>query len=489
MMLNGALTKGVNVMVSPARLIGRKVLRSLNIFGLDHLDPIILAALADEQPLLLIGAHGTAKSALLNRIAEMLELKHRHYNASLISFDDLLGYPVPNAEKNGLTYLRTENDLWDAESVFLDEISRCRPESQNKLFSVIHERRVQGLSLKNLKFRWAAMNPPLSPDSEEVDDDEIYSGSLPLDPALADRFPWVVVIPKLSELPKKDRLSIIRSGDAKINSKLNLTELIREVRDARSLQSETDLDWAVEYVGSVLTPLEEAGFTLSGRRAAFLARNIMFVHSAQQVLGRKESISSSAYLALKWGLPQRALGRTLNESKLNAIHKLALQTAGEPISSPWHAIRSTSDLVKRVAIALPFAGDVLSKHEFSNLVTDAYSSLSLPKRYIFSRRLLPSLATSGAVNVPAFELLSSCATKVAEFCNEKSHTLELHRSKLPEWKKLIGVVSRLEKNGPDSVNLGNYLLTIYAVEKEVFDPEEIIELDEKWGELFSSNSP
>jgi MoxR-like ATPase len=32
--------------------------------------------------------------------------------------------------------------------VFIDEISRCRPEVQNKLFSLIHERCVQGLPLR-----------------------------------------------------------------------------------------------------------------------------------------------------------------------------------------------------------------------------------------------------------------------------------------------------------------------------------------------------
>jgi hypothetical protein len=40
----------------------RHLLRSLNLFGLDHLDPVILAALADERPRLLNGAHGTASS-------------------------------------------------------------------------------------------------------------------------------------------------------------------------------------------------------------------------------------------------------------------------------------------------------------------------------------------------------------------------------------------------------------------------------------------
>ena len=71
----------------------RPWLRSLNLFGLDHLDAVLLAALASEAPLLLIGPHGSAKSALLGRVAGALALAHRHYNASLVSFDDLLGFP------------------------------------------------------------------------------------------------------------------------------------------------------------------------------------------------------------------------------------------------------------------------------------------------------------------------------------------------------------------------------------------------------------
>src|SRR4051812_9143926 len=84
-----------------------RLLRRLNVFGLDHLDAVLLAALASGEPLLLIGPHGSAKSALLNRFASALGLEHRHYNASLVSFDDLLGFPVPNAARNGLDYLHT----------------------------------------------------------------------------------------------------------------------------------------------------------------------------------------------------------------------------------------------------------------------------------------------------------------------------------------------------------------------------------------------
>lgn len=40
-------------------------LRALGLYGLDHFDAVVLAALASEAPLLLIGAHCSAKSALL----------------------------------------------------------------------------------------------------------------------------------------------------------------------------------------------------------------------------------------------------------------------------------------------------------------------------------------------------------------------------------------------------------------------------------------
>ena len=98
--------------IDPVSLAGRStgLLASLGLYGLDHLDAIVLAALASEAPLLLIGPHGSAKSALLNRAAAALGLDHRHYNASLLSFDDLLGFPVPNDARDGLQYLRTPGD-------------------------------------------------------------------------------------------------------------------------------------------------------------------------------------------------------------------------------------------------------------------------------------------------------------------------------------------------------------------------------------------
>jgi MoxR-like ATPase len=105
----------------------RGLLRALGIAGWDALEPAILAALATESPLLLVGPHGSAKTLLLARLAEALGLAFRHYNASILSFDDLLGYPVP--QDGRLVYLETPATIWQAEAVLFDEVSSCRTSS------------------------------------------------------------------------------------------------------------------------------------------------------------------------------------------------------------------------------------------------------------------------------------------------------------------------------------------------------------------------
>ena len=110
--------------------------KSLGLEGWEKLEPVILAALASEEPLLLVGRHGAAKSFLLERLAEALELEFRCYNASLLNFDDLVGFPIPTEDKQSLRYISTPAAIWDAEVVFLDEINRTKPELQNKLFPI-----------------------------------------------------------------------------------------------------------------------------------------------------------------------------------------------------------------------------------------------------------------------------------------------------------------------------------------------------------------
>jgi len=420
----------------------RFFLRELNIFGFDHLDPVFLAALADERPLLLIGAHGTAKSELLNRLAAALKLEHRHFNASLISFDDLLGYPVPNNDRNGLEYLRTPGDLWDAESVLLDEISRCRPEIQNKLFSVIHERRVQGLPLGRLRYRWAAMNPPVSlddDDAEHLDSADIYHGSLPLDPALADRFPYVVSVPGLLEISVANRRRLLaRGGDVPENTS-SIAEQIAATRDHLANLGDGLRKWTVAWVDGLIVPLHESGLEISGRRAVSLGATVLSVYAAGLVLGRETNLADAAYLALKWGLPQRALGRRINEPQLMAAHRIAERAAGEPEDSPWRIVNSEPDPVKRIVQVLELAPDAVNRRDLSHLVQDALAERPPAERHALALNLVPVFSVRDRLTATVYEQITELVSPVLQFTEGGRQELQTHRNRAGEWDRLLSV--------------------------------------------------
>ena len=89
---------------------GTSILRALGVVGLEAIEPVILAALATEAPILLVGPHGTAQSLLLSRLCEALGLEWRHYNASLLNYDDLVGYPLPD-DKGSLRFIQTHASI------------------------------------------------------------------------------------------------------------------------------------------------------------------------------------------------------------------------------------------------------------------------------------------------------------------------------------------------------------------------------------------
>ncbi len=464
----------------------RYLLQSLNLFGLDYLDAVILAALTDEKPLLLIGGHGTAKSELLNRVAIALSLEHRHYNASLISFDDLIGYPVPNAERTQLEYLHTPGDIWSAESVFLDEISRCKPEHQNRLFSIIHERRIQGLPLTNLRYRWSAMNPaPVRDDIDYEDEQALYCGSLPLDAALADRFPYVVKIPTLEQFSVEDRLRIINEGGDFHRTGL-VEEMLAETKAVLAGCTSDERQWAARYVNALVIPLKQAGLAISGRRAVSLSQTILSLHAANQVLATRVNLDRSALDALRHGLPQVAQGVKVRESLIKTIHKGAIQEANNPTGGIWQVIRNELDPIKRVQMALGANSDECGRLQFSQLVNDAWASLTRPRQYLFARNFLPAL-TEDRLTVNTLEILLEPLSRVEQFASTESHNFSQSRVRAGDWDQLQKVILKLKNSGTaNQIDLGNLLYTIYWVENEQFDAAALVRLDTRWGRLFGS---
>ncbi len=470
------------------------LLTALGLHGLSDLDRAVLAALATEAPMLLIGPHGSAKSAMLERLAAALELEHRHYNASLISFDDLVGFPVPDGD--GLRYLRTPATLWDAQSVFIDEISRCRPEVQNKFFSIIHERRVQGIELTTLRYRWSAMNPP--PSADATDDTAVYMGSMPLEPALADRFAFVLALPALEDLPPEARRDVIRSGltgGARQADDFRLSALVERCRREAEASATRHGDWITAYTAALVVPLRQAGLPISGRRAAMLAANIASVHAARLILGdakpgdrprtktqAKEPaagqsttrIADSALIALRHSLPHRAEGKPVDAGVLTSVHRQAADAAGQgQEDAELSRILDEANPVRRVGIALKALkrkpGSV-PRHTMSLLVSDAMASQPVQARWILTQELLPDLTELDCVDAPTLELLGEPFMAQVHFEQRSNLKHDVPRSRIDRFNTVVKALDALDSSDPTQVALGNLGVALYQHNENAAEP-------------------
>lgn len=324
----------------------------LGLYGWGRYEPVLLAALLSEEPLLLVGPHGCAKSFVLERLAESLGMAYRFYNASLINYDDLVGVPLPDASRTKLEYLASPESIWDAQVVFIDEISRTRPELQNKLFPIVYDKRVQGRPLKRLVYRWAAMNPP--PTEQELEDDEgLYLGSEPLDAALADRFPYILSVPDWDALSDADREHVLSDQFAgRHEFPVAIGELVAEAKTCYDAMVPALSRPLAPYVAALVPKLRAAKYDVSTRRATMLLRCAIAVHAARTVLARwtgekDPRLYDSALLALLGNLPDRAR-RKINTAEVTAICKVVWDVVGLDVGDPLRELMLISDPVLRL---------------------------------------------------------------------------------------------------------------------------------------------
>ncbi len=386
-----------------------RILRALGPAGWDALEPVILAALATETPLLLIGPHGSGKTMLLNRLAEALGLSHRHYNASILSFDDLVGFPVP--KDGGVVYLQTPATVWEAESVLIDEISRCRPEVQNKLFPLVHERVVQGMPLPKLRHRWAAMNPPASLDGAEDGKTPEYAGTEPLDVALADRFAFIVHAPSLSELSIADQRVVLRASSWRPEEvRPELLGILERAREAISDVEKDEGYVAAEYAILIASQMEAAGHPLSTRRAVQLARNVAAVRAVSLAASGEDDTEGDFLTALRSSLPDAAWGRRIPYPKLVGAHRSAWGAAGLAEGAPRRRLLNAKNPLARMAIAMD---GTLPAHEAAGAFVDAYSSLPLTERLVTAAVVMPALSRMRDLPAAALEPVATDWAAVA----------------------------------------------------------------------------
>lgn len=462
----------------------RWVLRQLGIVGYDHLEPVILAALAEEAPLLLIGAHGTAKSLLLNRLAQALGLVHRHYNASLLNFDDLVGFPQPSADRKTLEYIQTPATIWDAESVFLDEISRCRPDLQNKLFPVIHERVVQGIPLPRLRHRWAAMNPPSGDDDP---DSFSYTGSEPLDPALADRFAWIVWVPGFEDLSEENVRAILNGVGESVaeDAPAVVSRSVAAVRALLPVVSESLTLPASEYVQILAGKLEAMKRPVSPRRGRQMVRNIVAVHAARLALGEKApNHGDSAFSALRCSMPHGAYGSPVDDAKLLVAHRAAWELVRLEPSDPTRIIQAEKDPVKRLALAVSLQMDPLP---LSGIVTDVLAGLEPWEREALAVVAFPVLSEKTDLTASAYEMLAGYALPALSFSDRSKQMRSGGREHIL-WKQTTVILARRDGRRTGEALLHNLALSL--IDRDVdFEPERLTTVFDRLVGIFGVGQP
>lgn len=447
-------------MALPARA---GIFDQLGVVGFSSIEAPLLAALATDSPLLLIGPHGTAKSLLLNKIAEALDLSFRHYNASLLNFDDLVGFPLPSADGT-LQYVKTPAAIWGAGAVIFDEISRCRPDIQNKLFPIIHEHKVQGLPLVGLQYRWAAMNPP---DRDE--DDSGYLGSEPLDTALADRFPFVIDMPAWRTFTKEQQLEVIQSEDQSIDPvhAQRLVQTIARTKALLALTSEALEEGMAAYVQTMFALLLQAGIALSPRRCAMLYRACLSVNAAAMAIDSKASVTDTTLLALRSSLPQRALGIAISEVKLLSAHKEAMRLIQLAPNDPFKAILCESDPVEKIRLAV--AAYKLPKPEFSRVIADALAQLPLGGR----EAAIVHLFETGAVGRLNAAVASQAGDVYKDIvvASQFSETIHASNGRFITWNKVKSLLAGLNPQELRDNLQANTIATLFA-QKKLATPED-----------------
>ncbi len=417
--------------------------KPLGLLGWDQLEPVLLAALATSEPLLLIGRHGTAKSFLLERLAQALGLSYRFYNASLVNYDDLVGIPVPNAQQTSLHYISTPTAIWDAEVVFIDELNRTRPDLQNKLFSIIHEKRVQGVRLEKLRYRWAAMNPPPTDDQEPGD---IYLGAEPLDPALADRFGFLIAVPDWCDLSDSEKNGLlVDQFRGRHEFPVNVRALVARTTATFELLCAKPPDIAGYFV-ALESQLRGSGTRLSSRRLAMLFRTTLGIHAARMTLDleakeatRPPDWETTLFMAIAHGHPGLAAG-PIDRATLLALHRQAWAIAGLMEGDPWKELLNIADPLERVAVASR-AGFPLSEADLSSLVMEAVASQPGDElRAAVSLVLYLALRSGKTIAATAAETLASQLCRVLR---PAVSTHEVYGQKLTCCREVANLCSAL----------------------------------------------
>jgi len=305
-----------------------KIFEDFDIYGIpDSDETCVLASLLTGEPTLFVGPPGTAKTEIIYMIGSAFRESSKRkypnnperwfnfnvYDTSKINFEDLIGWPNPNALRDGkIDFIQSPTTIWDKDMIGLDELNRCAEDRQANLFEVIRNRTCMGSPTK-VKFIFSAINP-----FGDV-------GTNNLSSAIVDRHMFFLHFSGFDKMTSDLRKKVIErvgsfdsvglkhwSGNKskfttsdKDNSRINhvladqgerLQEIIKEAVDAYSVVQ--------EQIGGPITVLIDTLVsrfgtekdnkimpTISGRRAGMIARAIISYRAVQLARAKKLGVT------------------------------------------------------------------------------------------------------------------------------------------------------------------------------------------------------
>ncbi len=238
----------------------------------------ILAGLLSGEPTILVGEVGTAKTALIESLAGMIDAKYFYYLLTRFTEpDEILGVLDINALREGRYVRRTEGKLPQAEIVFLDEIFKASSAIRNILLDIILNKRIfcDGVYVK---LPMLALYTASNEISSDIEDLPFY-----------DRLTIRCFVKSVSE---DSWVELIERG---IELDLGLkNEKVMDVKDVKTLQNEVNEkfrrikengDLIRRYI-EALVRLKQRGVKISDRRkikVLKVASAISFVYGEDNV--------------------------------------------------------------------------------------------------------------------------------------------------------------------------------------------------------------
>jgi len=264
------------------------------VVGWDDLEAPLLAGLACDLWVVLIGPHGSCKTKVLKSIARSLDEKLQIYSAPRDDILTIAGFIDHQAAKSGrLEFIKHDRAIWDVKFLAIDELTRARAENQNLWLEILQEGTLYGHELQ-IERVVVTLNPQAT----------MYAGTFELDKALEDRFTFFLHVPEMQQIASQSRDKMLdmsmhfhlkgrRSTENLESLKDTLGEirkqfdrLVTEHKDQAEAFCRAYLDWLfTESRVQQLWTSEDGGVLyISGRRQGFFFVGLLALTAARQVL-------------------------------------------------------------------------------------------------------------------------------------------------------------------------------------------------------------